>query len=192
MLCQQRKIIRACGLRNCCGTVLWKIDLKHVSELGKEKGKEMKKQKVPEHIWCVYIYFGIKEDFIKKRTCIQIDWSTRDLLYKNKNKQEKNLSMKQNFSISQHIWEGNSSKITVYFTPNKGQMPNLISQNLSEDFSLKVRQTVAYTAHCHKELASFLFPEQAKLVNRNWYKVARHAQQSPKIPNKVFYKESAI
>ena len=69
---------------------------------------------------------------------------------------------------------------------------------LSENLSLKVQelcsnqilQTVAYIAHYHKDLASFLHPKPAKLVNKNWSKVAGHTKHSPKVPNKVFHKIS--
>ena len=43
--------------------------------------------------------------------------------------------------------------------------------------SSHILQTVAYLAHCHKDLASFLFPKLAKLVNKNLCKVAGHNQQ---------------
>ena len=48
------------------------------------------------------------------------------------------------------------------------------------------------TAHGHKNLASFLLPKQAKLVNKNYSKVLGHTQHSPKKSNKEFHKDSAI
>ena len=61
---------------------------------------------------------------------IQKDGRTRDPLYKNKNRQNKILSMKHSFPISRHVWEGNSSKNIICFTPNRDLMPSPTLQNL--------------------------------------------------------------
>ena len=79
-----------------------------------------------------YYYFSYGRILLRwGEEIIQKGRRTGDPYYKKKKKPNKRkLSMKQSFPFSQYIWEGNSSKKIMCFTPNKGCTPNLIPQNL--------------------------------------------------------------
>ena len=132
---------------------------------------------------------------------IQGDGRTRDPLYKSKNKQNKKILMKHSFLVSQHVSERNSFEKSWALYQIEIKCLSLSHKIcLSENLSLKVwelrssqiLQIVVYMAQCHNDLASFLSPNQAKLVNKNCSKVAEHTQHSPKMLNKGFHKKSAI
>ena len=90
---------------------------------------------------------------------IQKDRKTRSSIQE-QDQTEIKLSMKQNF------------------TPNRGQMPNLIPQNLLvlktviKDSRTMLQpntlnSSIKWTAHCPKDLVFFLFPKPRKSVNKN-------------------------
>ena len=130
---------------------------------------------------------------------IQGDGRTRDPPYKTKNKQNK----KYQWSIAFQSLNMSEREIPLKksYALHQIEAKRLTLSHktcLSENLLLKmwelrsnqILQTVAYMAHCHNDLASFLLPNLAKLVNKSWSKIAGHAQHT-ETPNKVFHKKSA-
>ena len=153
------------------------------------------------YLFYSWFFFGEKKNIIKrKRIMIREDGRIRDPSYKSRNKQKKNYQWSVAFqSLNMSKWKNPLKRSWALHQKKAKHLTRSHKICFIENLSLKMRQlhtdqtlqTVTYVAHCLKDLAFFLLPKPAKLVNKNWSKVAGHTQHSPKIPNKVFYKKSA-
>lgn len=79
--------------------------------------------------------------------------------------------------------------------PNLNQNHLFCQRNLLTDTRVLLRHihpSMAYIAHCLKNLVSLLLRKPLKLIIKNWSKDPGHTQHSPEMPNKEFQTEAAV